>query len=108
MLRSHLYAEVETGGRDIPAIAVHCVHLAARFGERAKGEARRMRELTAILKLCARLNGKGDTRLVFTSREALPAPLRVCTRSRAASRSSVGVTCRRRTRSARPVASYCS
>ncbi|MEI2781736.1 MAG: CHAT domain-containing protein [Candidatus Competibacter sp.] len=32
------------------------------------------RELDAILKLCARLNGKGDTRLVFTSREALPAP----------------------------------
>ena len=32
------------------------------------------RELDAILKLCARLNGKGDTRLVFTSREPLPAP----------------------------------
>ncbi len=32
------------------------------------------RELEAILKLCARLNAKGDTRLVFTSREALPAP----------------------------------
>ena len=32
------------------------------------------RELETILKLCARLNGKGDTRLVFTSREALPAP----------------------------------
>ncbi len=31
-------------------------------------------ELTAILKLCARFNAKGDTRLVFTSREALPAP----------------------------------
>ena len=31
-------------------------------------------ELTAILRLCARLNAKGDTRLVFTSREALPAP----------------------------------
>jgi tetratricopeptide (TPR) repeat protein len=31
-------------------------------------------ELEAILKLCARLNAKGDTRLVFTSREALPAP----------------------------------
>jgi endonuclease/exonuclease/phosphatase family metal-dependent hydrolase len=49
MLRSHLYAEVETGGRNVPTIGVHCVHLAARFGERAKGEARRMRELTAIL-----------------------------------------------------------
>ena len=30
--------------------------------------------LEAILRLCARLNAKGDTRLVFTSREALPAP----------------------------------
>jgi tetratricopeptide (TPR) repeat protein len=30
--------------------------------------------LAAILQLCARLNGKGDTRLLFTSREALPAP----------------------------------
>ena len=49
MLRSHLYAEVETGGKAIPSIGVHCLHLAARFGERAKGEARRMRELTAIL-----------------------------------------------------------
>ena len=32
------------------------------------------RELDTILQLCARLNAKGDTRLVFTSREALPAP----------------------------------
>jgi tetratricopeptide (TPR) repeat protein len=32
------------------------------------------RELDAILALCARLNAKCDTRLVFTSREALPAP----------------------------------
>ena len=32
------------------------------------------RELAAILQLCARLNGKGDTRLLFTSRESLPAP----------------------------------
>jgi tetratricopeptide (TPR) repeat protein len=32
------------------------------------------RELDAILDLCKRLNAKGDTRLVFTSREALPAP----------------------------------
>ncbi len=30
--------------------------------------------LGAILELCARLNAKGDTRLIFTSREALPAP----------------------------------
>jgi tetratricopeptide (TPR) repeat protein len=31
-------------------------------------------ELMALLALCARLNGKGDTRFLFTSREALPAP----------------------------------
>ena len=31
-------------------------------------------ELTAILRLCARLNAEGDTRLVFTSRESLRAP----------------------------------
>ncbi len=32
------------------------------------------RELDAILVLCKRLNASGETRLVFTSREALPAP----------------------------------
>lgn len=32
------------------------------------------RELEAILALCKRLNQHGDTRLVFTSREALPPP----------------------------------
>ena len=32
------------------------------------------RELDAVLSLCQRLNAKGDTRLIFTSREALPAP----------------------------------
>jgi tetratricopeptide (TPR) repeat protein len=32
------------------------------------------RELKAILELCERLNANGDTRLVFTSREVLPAP----------------------------------
>jgi tetratricopeptide (TPR) repeat protein len=31
-------------------------------------------DLEAILALCARLNGIGETRLVFTSREPLPAP----------------------------------
>ena len=35
---------------------------------------RRAEELKAILALCARLLKAGDTRLVFTSREALPAP----------------------------------
>jgi len=33
------------------------------------------RELDGILRLCARLNAKGDTRLVFTSRESVAAPL---------------------------------
>ena len=32
------------------------------------------RELDSILKLCGRLNAKGETRLIFTSREVLPAP----------------------------------
>jgi hypothetical protein len=32
------------------------------------------RELDAILELCVRLNAKSGTRLVFTTREALPAP----------------------------------
>jgi endonuclease/exonuclease/phosphatase family metal-dependent hydrolase len=49
MLRSHLQCELETGWDDMPVIGVHCVHLAARFIERNKGEARRMRELTAVL-----------------------------------------------------------
>lgn len=49
MLRSHLECEVETGGVTLPLVGVHCVHLAARFGERAKGEVRRGRELSAIL-----------------------------------------------------------
>src|SRR5262249_40134318 len=31
-------------------------------------------ELDAILNLCGRLNQKGETRLIFTSREKLPAP----------------------------------
>lgn len=31
-------------------------------------------ELDAILKLCTRLNAQGNTRLLFTSREALPTP----------------------------------
>jgi endonuclease/exonuclease/phosphatase family metal-dependent hydrolase len=49
MLRGHLHCEVETGSSETPVISVHCVHLAARFGERANGEVRRMRELTAVL-----------------------------------------------------------
>lgn len=49
MLRAHLECEVETGSSAMPRVRIHCVHLAARFGERANGEARRMRELRAIL-----------------------------------------------------------
>lgn len=49
MLRSHLSCDVVTGGERVPLLRLHAVHLAARFGERAKGEARRMRELTAVL-----------------------------------------------------------
>src|ERR1017187_4748042 len=49
MLRSHLHCEVETGGHELPVIGVHCLHLAARFGDRNKGEARRIREIGAVL-----------------------------------------------------------
>jgi endonuclease/exonuclease/phosphatase family metal-dependent hydrolase len=49
MLRSHLHCEIETGGRRVPVLGIHCVHLAARFGERNKGEARRIREIGAVL-----------------------------------------------------------
>jgi endonuclease/exonuclease/phosphatase family metal-dependent hydrolase len=49
MLRSHLHCEIETGGSELPVVGVHCLHLAARFGERNKGEARRIREIGAVL-----------------------------------------------------------
>jgi endonuclease/exonuclease/phosphatase family metal-dependent hydrolase len=49
MLRSHLHCDIETGGSDLPVIGVHCLHLAARFGDRNKGEARRIREIGAVL-----------------------------------------------------------
>jgi exodeoxyribonuclease III len=49
MLRSHLHCEIETGGTALPVLGVHCLHLAARFGERNKGEARRIREIGAVL-----------------------------------------------------------
>jgi endonuclease/exonuclease/phosphatase family metal-dependent hydrolase len=49
MLRSHLHCEIETGGHTVPVLGVHCLHLAARFGERNKGEARRIREIGAVL-----------------------------------------------------------
>lgn len=47
MLRSHL--QVTVGARRGTPLRLHVVHLAARFGERAKGEARRLRELEAVL-----------------------------------------------------------
>ena len=50
MLRGHLSMEVDTGGTKLPRIRLHGVHLAARFGERSKGEVRRGRELSAVLR----------------------------------------------------------
>jgi endonuclease/exonuclease/phosphatase family metal-dependent hydrolase len=47
MLRSHL--EVTVRRRQGNPLRLHVVHLAARFGERAKGEARRLREVEAVL-----------------------------------------------------------
>jgi len=55
MLRSHLQAELAVGGR-LGRVRVHCVHLAARFGERANGEVRRMAELDRILGDITRLD----------------------------------------------------
>ncbi len=49
MLRSHLEVELATRAGGTESVVVHVLHLAARFGERASGEARRMRELDAIL-----------------------------------------------------------
>lgn len=49
MLRSHLETVLVTSGKQIPELHLHCVHLAARFGERKKGETRRRRELDAVL-----------------------------------------------------------
>ena len=49
MLRSHLETVLTTGGAHVPEVHLHSVHLAARFGERKKGEERRRRELDALL-----------------------------------------------------------
>lgn len=49
MLRSHLETVLTTGGTSVPELHLHSVHLAARFGERNKGETRRLRELGALL-----------------------------------------------------------
>lgn len=49
MLRSHLHCDIETGGAELPLVGIHCLHLAARFGDRNKGEARRIKEINAVL-----------------------------------------------------------
>ena len=49
MLRAHLECEIAVQAAGLPRLRIHCIHLAARFGERNKGEARRLRELEAIL-----------------------------------------------------------
>lgn len=49
MLRAHLACELRLGGRVLPQVRIHVVHLAARFGERNNGEARRMREMARVL-----------------------------------------------------------
>ena len=48
MLRSHLECEIAVDGAQ-PTVRIHCLHLAARFGESANGETRRMREMSAVL-----------------------------------------------------------
>jgi endonuclease/exonuclease/phosphatase family metal-dependent hydrolase len=49
MLRGHLECEVGTGVRGFSRVRIHCLHLAARFGERANGETRRMGEIQSVL-----------------------------------------------------------
>src|SRR5665213_2618224 len=49
VLRSHLETVISTAGTQVPELHLHSVHLAARFGERRKGEERRRRELDALL-----------------------------------------------------------
>jgi endonuclease/exonuclease/phosphatase family metal-dependent hydrolase len=49
MLRAHVECEIAVGAPGLPRLRIHCIHLAARFGEKNKGEARRLRELEAIL-----------------------------------------------------------
>lgn len=49
MLRSHLEVDIDARNIGLPVASVHCLHLAARFGERGNGEVRRMRELDAVL-----------------------------------------------------------
>ena len=49
MLRAHLVCEVAVNAPGLSRLRIHNVHLAARFGEKNKGEARRLHELEAIL-----------------------------------------------------------
>jgi endonuclease/exonuclease/phosphatase family metal-dependent hydrolase len=49
MLRGHLECELGPLSRTLPRLRIHCLHLAARFGERANGEARRLGEIQAVL-----------------------------------------------------------
>jgi endonuclease/exonuclease/phosphatase family metal-dependent hydrolase len=49
MLRAHLECELEVQAPGLSKLRIHNVHLAARFGEKNKGEARRLHELEAIL-----------------------------------------------------------
>jgi endonuclease/exonuclease/phosphatase family metal-dependent hydrolase len=69
MLRSHLETVLTTGGADVPELHLHSVHLAARFGERNKGEARRRRELDALLGDIG--DGKGTPHLIAGDFNAL-------------------------------------
>ena len=49
MLRAHLECELAVAAPGLSRVRIHCIHLAARFGEKNQGEARRLRELEAIL-----------------------------------------------------------
>jgi endonuclease/exonuclease/phosphatase family metal-dependent hydrolase len=49
MLRAHLVCELAVQAPGLSKLRIHNVHLAARFGEKNKGEARRLHELEAIL-----------------------------------------------------------
>jgi endonuclease/exonuclease/phosphatase family metal-dependent hydrolase len=49
MLRAHLECELDVRAPGLSKLRIHNVHLAARFGEKKQGEARRLRELEAIL-----------------------------------------------------------
>jgi endonuclease/exonuclease/phosphatase family metal-dependent hydrolase len=58
MLRAHLECEIAVQAPGLQRLRIHCIHLAARFGEKNKGEARRLHELEAIL---GDIERSGDT-----------------------------------------------